>query len=108
MFCLHNDMSIEITQGDVGSFLYHLDNFELTNEDKCSFIVYNKNGIALKKNIENLIHGIGYFVFDSEDTKRLSEGTYYYDIICDIVGVGTVTTHSQIEFKIRRGFTHAM
>lgn len=108
MFTLNNDESVNMCQGDTGSVLYHLDNFTLEAEDKACFIVHNNGDVLFKKYLENLEHGIGYFIFDSEDTQNIDPGKYSYDILVNIIGNGTVTTHSNNDFIIDRSWSNEL
>lgn len=108
MFKLEINQDITLNQGDIGSILFTLEDYVISEGDKCVLIVYKDNRIILKKELTEMQHCEGYFSFNENDTKNIEIGTYNYDVVFRSERLGTQTIISNKKFKINRGFSNEL
>ena len=105
MFTIENNR-IRVIQGDTGIIELELDNHSLIEGDVVYFTVKEDYGteVLILKEITEFENGKAKIVLTSEDTS-LKQGTYKYDIQCNLADGRVDTVISPSIFQVLGGIT---
>lgn len=74
------DYSIELIQGDYGSYVYHITNFDGTMLENVKSVIFTCARLKLQKTLTDIGESNYALILDSVTTRAFSAYIYTYDI----------------------------